>query len=893
MHTQWIDALEFQEYGGFHPETQFVQEMGQGYLLAMEVPGIPVAPARTGFHVPEEGMYRIWVRCKNWLRQASPGKLRVLVDGRYLPRELGALPTEQWSWEAAGDLHLQPGAHQLTVEDTTGYFGRFAAVVVTSDMDFTPEHKVERLWKERASLRGEPLEPEERGSWDVIVAGGGPAGVPAAIAAARKGLKVALVHSRPGLGGNASDEGTVGFDGAYCHHPYMRETGIAEEIRRIHDHNGLTWEGALRTLAEREENLVIFYNQFVMDACTRDNHIESIVSIDCQSGRFYRFCAKMFIDCTGDGWLGYWAGAKYRLGREARWQYDEPLAPESPDNLTMSGCLMGSIRAQQILGYYAEDAGEPVAFTAPDWAVHLPEGSDLHRFPGRLHTGEWWVENPTDMDDLWEQEAIRDELLRLNLGYFHWLKNSYERRDLARNLRLTGFGRYNARRENRRLIGDYVLTENDCREGRRFPDAVSYCGWNIDVHHPRGIYSGGEGPFYAGYPIPITEIPYRCLYSKNIENLFMAGRCVSVSHLALGTVRVENTLATLGQAAATAAYLAIRCNTTPRGVGENYLEELQQTLLRDDLFIPSVRSKDPHDLARTAAVWASSFSRTEGFTRKKGVLGDWIPLDRRRIMSCPVRKPPEFVEACLRNESAVPVPVRALLAVMAHPGDYEQMTITEQTEVTVPGSYCGYVSIPFAVVPKEGAMGLLLEPAESISWREIRFACDGRQRGEPINAYRWNSDFSNTYDVRFETEVLPLADCRPEMAVNGCSRICSAEEYGWVSDPLEPLPQQLTLEWTEPHNIGQIQLVFDTDLTNPSYSYLRQADAAGTVRDYTLEARCGDTWKTVWSEKGNYQRRRLCEIAESGVSAVRITVEATWGSPSARILEVRVYEREN
>ena len=176
------------------------------------------------------------------------------------------------------------------------------------------------------------------------------------------------------------------------------------------------------------------------------------------------------------------------------------------------------------------------------------------------------------------------------------------------------------------------------------------------------------------------------------------------------------------------------------------------------------------------------------------------------------------------------MPVRALLAVMAHPGDYEQMTITEQTEVTVPGSYCGYVSIPFAVVPKEGAMGLLLEPAESISWREIRFACDGRQRGEPINAYRWNSDFSNTYDVRFETEVLPLADCRPEMAVNGCSRICSAEEYGWVSDPLEPLPQQLTLEWTEPHNIGQIQLVFDTDLTNPSYSYLRQADAAGTVR---------------------------------------------------------------
>ena len=160
-------------------------------------------------------MYRIWVRCKNWLRQASPGKLRVLVDGRYLPRELGALPTEQWSWEAAGDLHLQPGAHQLTVEDTTGYFGRFAAVVVTSDMDFTPEHKVERLWKERAALRGEPLEPEERGSWDVIVAGGGPAGVPAAIAAARKGLKVALVHSRPGLGGNASDEGTVGFDGAY------------------------------------------------------------------------------------------------------------------------------------------------------------------------------------------------------------------------------------------------------------------------------------------------------------------------------------------------------------------------------------------------------------------------------------------------------------------------------------------------------------------------------------------------------------------------------------------------------------------------------------------------------------------------------------------------------
>lgn len=888
MTTIWIDALEFEDYGGFTAETQFVQEMGQGYLFACQVPGIPVADASTRFTVPEAGRYRIWVRTKNWYKTASPGRLKVLADRAYLPRELGGLPTELWCWEAAGDAELSAGEHELTVQDTTGYFGRFAAVIITDDMDFTPEQELRRLWKERAAIRGESAEPKDGGSYDVIVAGGGPAGVPAAIAAARKGMRTLILHSRPGLGGNASDEGTVGFDGAYAVHPNTREGGIAEEIRRTRDHEHLSWEGALKRLCAAEPNLTIAYNQFLMDADTENGRIRSVTTIDCIDSSFTTYRGKMFIDCTGDGWLGYYAGAKYRLGREAKWQYGEEFAPECPDNLTMSGCLMGSVNGEQILGYYAEDAGHPTVFTAPEWAVKLPKGDDLHRAPGRLHTGEWWVENPTDMDDLWEQEAIRDELLRLNLGYFDWVKNSYSRRDVARNLQITAFGRYNAKRETRRIIGDYVLTQNDC-QGATFPDAVSYCGWPLDVHHPRGLYSGAEGPYYSNARVPVTEIPFRCLYSKNIENLMMAGRCMSVSHLALGTVRVQNTLATLGQAAGTAAARCIREKITPRGIYETQMADFQQELLRDDLYIPSIVNEDPRDLAKSARITATSVSRTERYNLHRGVENGFLPLDGTLAMSRSLPQKAQYVRVLLRNEKEVPVPVRASLLAMKSAGDYEGAAVHDRAEAVVPARFEGWFDLPLDCNVSSPAIGVALEPAEGLSWQSLACTCFEKWSGRRLNAYRWEADSKRSFAAEFFPEELPLADCSPESVARGASRIVSETEYGWVSDPSEPLPQSITLSWDGEQELHQVQLIFDTDLINPAYSYVTLPIVKRTVSDYRVEVSTADGWKTVAEVTDNFLRRNTLSFPAVQSDALRVTVLKTCGDPSARIFEIRVY----
>lgn len=606
MEKIWLDTIDFENYGGWQRETQFVREMGQPYLIANDVPGVPVADASTSFETTESGYYRIFVRTKNWKLPEAPGKFKVSVDDNELENLCGKMPTPSWYWEIAGDIYIEKGVHKLSLRDKTGWLSRCAAVVVTNDFDFVPSPEKTRLLKQRCEIKGICDKVTYMGEWDLIVVGAGPGGVAAAVSGARQGLKTALLCGRPYVGGNASDEGSIGPDGAGGKNSGFHETGIANEIKRICEKNKSTWQSAMEVLLAQNPHVTVFANTLCTDAITEDGKIKSIEAVNTMTLEKYSFAGDMFADCSGDGWLGYYAGAAYRLGREAKHEYNEEFAPQSPDTLTMSGCLCMSRLGWYMRGFYMEKTEEEAIFDVPDWIPELPEGTEKERPQAKSHCAEWWLENSNDYDDLWEEEFARDALICLGIGYFNWLKTKSPQRDEFKNHKLTHLALHNSKRENRRLIGDYVLSQTDITERTSFDDVVTYHGWGIDVHHPKGIFSGKEGPFHLNMEVPPLPVPYRCLYSKNIENLFMASRCSSVSHLALGTTRIENTIMTFGQVVGIAAAMCKKYGNTPRGIYQNYIKELQQNLLKDDLTILELVNEDSADMARNAEISATS-----------------------------------------------------------------------------------------------------------------------------------------------------------------------------------------------------------------------------------------------------------------------------------------------
>ena len=261
----WVDTIAFAQKGGWKVDTQFAHLMGSGYLIAAFRPGEPVDDANTTVNIPHKGKYRIWARTRNWLRPHDPGKFALLVNGQDNGKVLGTMPSDAWVWEIAGDFDLD-GSTQLTLRDLTGYFGRCAAIVITNDLDYTPPREIQRMHKDRARIKGIDISEKFGGEYDVIVAGGGPGGVPAAIAAARQGAKTLLIQNRPVLGGNGSREIGITFEGASSHYAYAREGGIAEEIRRLRDQKpeftgDLT--NALEILTKDQENLTVLYHTHV------------------------------------------------------------------------------------------------------------------------------------------------------------------------------------------------------------------------------------------------------------------------------------------------------------------------------------------------------------------------------------------------------------------------------------------------------------------------------------------------------------------------------------------------------------------------------------------------------------------------------------------------------
>ena len=430
---------------------------------------------------------------------------------------------------------------------------------------------------------------EVRHKVDFCVVGGGMAGFTAALAAARHGARVALMHDRPVLGGNASSECRVHICGADRHGwiPNMRETGILEEMRlenqrRNPDWNFSTWDMLLHEKLMLEPKVTVLLNCSCLAAEKKGALIKSVRGWQLTTQTYHTVEAKVFADCSGDGILAPLTGAASRRGREARREYGESISPLKADKKTMGmTCL-----------FQARQHKTPQPFEPPAWAEKFDECSDL---PGRgNHTlwynmGYWWVELGGEDDEIHDTERLRDELLAITLGVWDHLKNRCERKQEAENWALEWLQFLPAKRESRRFIGDHVLSQPDVEAEGKFEDIVAYGGWTMDDHHPAGFRSvklHAPPTIFHQAPSPFG-IPYRSLCSRNIKNLMFAGRNASCTHAAMSSTRVMGTACSMGQAVGVAAAMAARKKTTPRGVGKR-IDELQQKLLRDDCYIPWV-----------------------------------------------------------------------------------------------------------------------------------------------------------------------------------------------------------------------------------------------------------------------------------------------------------------
>lgn len=439
---------------------------------------------------------------------------------------------------------------------------------------------------------------------DVVVVGGGMAGVCAAIAAARNGAQVILVQDRPMLGGNSSSEIRMHIVGADCHGHRQgteaRETGILEELRledavRNPQRSASLWDLLLYEWVRREPNLTLLLNTHCYGVeMASPERIGAVLASRPSTEDLFTLRGRMFLDCSGDGRLGWEAGALFRMGREGRDEFGEPLAPPQADHKVLGSSILFITRRYD----------RPMPFRAPNWIRRFPTCADLpHRRHDTWEYGYWWVEWGGELDTIQDNERIRDELLAVALGVWDHIKNSGAHPE-SENWALEWIGLLPGKRESRRFLGDHVLIQQEVERGEVFEDGVAYGGWPIDLHPPAGIYSP-EPPAHQ-VSVPLYNIPFRCLYSRNIANLLFAGRNISASHVAFGSTRVMATCSVMGQAIGTAAALCLRYDCTPRELGREAIGELQQQLLKDDAYILGVSNRDPYDLARTAQVRASS-----------------------------------------------------------------------------------------------------------------------------------------------------------------------------------------------------------------------------------------------------------------------------------------------
>ncbi len=572
-------ATRFDDRGDWTVEQQFMLQMGSSYLLAHGI-GTPLPKdAKTIISVPSDGDYTLFVRTKNWTKYWSdgptPGIFQVFVDGVPDEETFGTGEsastgevTPFWCFQRGSVHHLSKGFHEIALHDLTGFDGRCDAIILTKAKE-VPGDSLEEYKELRRRLLGEDRQ-EEKGHFDFVVVGAGISGICAALAAARLGLKVALIQDRYILGGNNSSEVRVGLGGRINVDPYPSLGYLINEIgpERIGNargaHHYMDWKKM--DVVKAEKNITLFTGYTVVSADMEGGKITGITAVEATAQNRIHLTGYTFSDCTGDAYLAVMAGAETRMGREARSEYNEKIAPEVADDYTMGASLQ----------WYCEDWNTPCSFPdAIDWGLSLDE---ITVEP--VHRANWYWEVGMHDDQVAEAEKIRDYGMYVAYSTFSYCKNRYSAKENWECTHLVWVSHVAGKRESRRIMGDYVMTENDLI--RRIPheDATCTTTWRIDQHYPMKENEDrypGETWISVGRLTPIDPypIPYRCFYSKDVPNLFMAGRDISVTHVAFGSIRVMRTCGMMGEVVGMAASICSKRRVLPRDIYTTYFEDLK------------------------------------------------------------------------------------------------------------------------------------------------------------------------------------------------------------------------------------------------------------------------------------------------------------------------------
>lgn len=738
---------------------------------------------------------------------------------------------------------------------------------------------------------------------ELTVIGGGLSGVCTAITAAKKGVKVVLIQDRPVLGGNSSSEVRLWILGATSHlgnnNRWAREGGIIDEILVENTYsnkegNPLIFDIVLLNKVMEESNITLLLNTAVYEIDKSDpDTISSVKAFCSQNSTMYLVNSPLFCDSSGDGIIGFLSGAAFRMGAESREEFGEKFAPTEE-----YGELLG-----HSLYFYTKDTEKPVKFVAPSFAIDVSkEVPRFKSFNAKEHGCKlWWLEYGGRMDTVHDTEAIKWELWKVVYGAWDYIKNSGDYPE-ADTMTLEWVGTIPGKRESRRFEGDYMLRQQDIVEQKTHKDAVAFGGWSIDLHPADGVFSEKPG-CNQWHSKGIYQIPYRCLYSKNIKNLFLGGRIISATHVAFASTRVMATAAHIGQSIGMAAYVAKENKLEPKDLSAgNFIKILQHELLKSGQHIPDFELKEDSDLVQTAKLTVSSEYQLEDLTP------DFIkPLEISVAQMLPLDEG-EVPQIVFHVESETDTELEVELRISGRTGNYTpDVSLEKQTLIIKPGRNClslsfsskiksaAYVFVIFHKNPKlkihvsnQRITGVLSvfnlvnkavsnygkqTPPKDIGMEEFEFWCPQRRPEGHNVAMRLKPAIN-----KFGKENLKIGVYRPTTAPNA-----------WIAT-FEDKNPQLKISWKKPEKISKIDLFFDTDYDHPMESVLMghpEDVMPFCVRNYEIK---DDKGNIVYTKKGNYQTKNTIELQEP-ITTIELTVLLEHPSENvpASLFSIRCY----